>query len=151
MDLVTKLDILQIHVTQFRFEYWKLQGQDILESLYKMTKGQITSLLKLHHELVIKRGMSYEATANIVDLALCKLPYMEPLYEQANEEESRKQDGVDYLENRKYSLKKEISSLEEEKRKRISASYYYEHNETNRLQPLPSSYSLLGLPDLSTL
>ena len=59
--------------------------------------------------------MSYEATANIVDLALCKLPYMEPLYEQANEEESRKQDGVDYLENRKYSLKKEISSLEEEK------------------------------------
>ena len=79
MDLVTKLDILQIHVTQFRFEYWKLQGQDILESLYKMTKGQITSLLKLHHELVIKRGMSYEATANIVDLALCKLPYMETL------------------------------------------------------------------------
>lgn len=54
------------------------------------------------------------------------------------------------MENRKYSLKKEISSLEEEKRKRIFASYYYEHNETNRLQPLPSSYSLLGLPDLST-
>ena len=76
---------------------------------------------------------------------------MGTLYEQANEEVSKKQDGVDYLENRKYSLKKEISSLEEEKRKRIFASYYYEHNETNRLQPLPSSYSLLGLPDLSTL
>jgi len=62
--------------------------------------------------------MSYEASANIVDLALCKLPYMETLYEQANEEAGRKQDGVDYLENRKYSLKKEISSLEEGRRKK---------------------------------
>jgi hypothetical protein len=96
--------------------------------------------LKLHHELAIKKGMSYEATSNIVDLALCKLPYMGTLYEQANEEVSKKQDGVDYLENHKYSLKKE---------KEIFA-YYYEHNEANRLQPLPSSYSLLGLPDLST-
>lgn len=67
---------------------------------------QITPLLKLHHELAIKKGMSYEATSNIVDLALCKLPYMGTLYEQANEEVSKKQDGVDYLENRKYSLKK---------------------------------------------
>ena len=48
--------------------------------------------------------MSYEAIANIVDLTLCKLPYMGTLYEQANEEASRKQDGADYLENRKYSL-----------------------------------------------
>jgi hypothetical protein len=98
-----------------------LHGQDNLESLYKMTKGQITPLLKLHHELAIKRGMSYEATANIVDLTLCKLPYMGTLYEQAIEEASRKQDGADYLENRKYSLKKEIPSLEEEKRKIIFA------------------------------
>ena len=86
-----------------------------------MTKGQITPLLKLHHELAIKRGMSYEAIANIVDLTLCKLPYMGTLYEQANEEASRKQDGADYLENRKYSLKNEIPSLEEEKRKIIFA------------------------------
>ena len=63
--------------------------------------------MKLHHELAIKKGMSYEATSNIVDLALCKLPYMGTLYEPANEEVSKKQDGVDYLENRKYSLKKE--------------------------------------------
>jgi hypothetical protein len=80
VDVATKLDILQIQVTQFRLEYWKLHGQYNLESLYKMTKGQITPLLKLHHELAIKRGMSYEATANIVDLTLCKLPYMGTLY-----------------------------------------------------------------------
>jgi hypothetical protein len=101
VDVATKLDILHIQVTQFRLEYWKLHGQDNLESLYKMAKGQITPLLKLHHELAIKRGMSYEAIANIVDLTLCKLPYMGTLYEQANEEASRKQDGADYLENRK--------------------------------------------------
>ena len=65
--------------------------------------------------------MSYEATPNIVDLALCKLPYMGTLYEQANEKASWKQDGVDYSENRKYSLKKEIPILEEEKRKIIFA------------------------------
>jgi hypothetical protein len=88
VDVTTKLDILQIQLTQFRLECWKLHGQDNLELLYKMTKGQITPLLKLHHELAIKRGMSYEATANIVDLALCKLPYMGTLYEQANEKAS---------------------------------------------------------------
>jgi hypothetical protein len=96
-------------VNKFPYDRLKLHGQDNLESLYKMTKGQITP------------RMSYEATANIVDLTLCKLPYMGTLYEQAIEEASRKQDGADYLENRKYSLKKEIPSLEEEKRKIIFA------------------------------
>ena len=76
MYVATKLDILKIQIAQLRLRYWKLHGQDNLESLYKMAKGQITPLLKLHHELAIKRGMSYEAIANIVDLTLCKLPYM---------------------------------------------------------------------------
>jgi hypothetical protein len=107
VDVATRLDIFQFEETQFRLKYWKLHGQDSFKSLYKMTKGQITPLMKLNHELAIKKGMSYETTSNIVDLALCKLPYMGSLYELVNEEISKKQDGVDYLKNRKYSLKKE--------------------------------------------
>ena len=105
VDVVTKLDIHQIQVTQFRLEYWKLHGQDNLESLYKTTKGQVTPLLKLHHELAIKRGMSCEATANIENPLSVNFLTWE-LYDQANKEVSRKQDGADYSENRKYSSKK---------------------------------------------
>ena len=47
------------------------------ESLHIQTKGKAGRLWKLYRELVIKRGMSIEAVANVVDIALDKLPTME--------------------------------------------------------------------------
>lgn len=79
-EVVIKLDIPQVKVTQFRLEYWRLQDQDDLESLHIQTKGKAGRLWKLYRELVIKRGMSIEAVANIVDIALDKLPTMEGRY-----------------------------------------------------------------------
>lgn len=57
-----------------------------------------------------KRGMSIGAVAN-VDIALQELPYMESLLDQATRAAARKQEIVDYLENR-------IRMIEEEEEKR---------------------------------
>ncbi len=129
VQVAIKLDIPQIEVTQFRLEYQKLQGLDNLESLYVMTKGKVSPLWKLYQELVIKRGMSFKAVANIVDIAIHKLPYMETLYEQAKRAADRQQDKVDYLENR-------IRSLDEEEKRRkrtitLSPCNYYVNDREN--------------------
>jgi hypothetical protein len=54
--------------------------------------------------------MSIGAVAN-VDIALQELPYMESLLDQATRAAARKQEKVDYLENR-------IRMIEEEEEKR---------------------------------
>jgi predicted DNA-binding protein YlxM (UPF0122 family) len=117
-----KLDIPQTQVSQFRLEYWKLTGQDKLATLYTMIEGRIFSLSKLYQELVIKRGMSIEAVANVVDIALHELPYMESLLDQATRAAARAQEKVEYLENRIRTLEEEA-----EKKKRIITlpSFYY--------------------------
>jgi len=81
VQVAIKLDIPQAQVTQFRLEYWRLQDQDKLESLYTVTKGKASRLWKLYRELVIQRGMSFEAVANAVDIDLNRLPDMEALLE----------------------------------------------------------------------
>jgi predicted DNA-binding protein YlxM (UPF0122 family) len=120
-----KLDIPQTQVSQFRLEYWKLTGQDKLATLYTMIEGRIFSLSKLYRELVIKRGMSIEAVANVVDIALHELPYMESLLDQATRAAARAQEKVEYLENRIRTLE------EEEKKKRVITlpPYYYHYVE----------------------
>ena len=55
VEVAIKLDIPESQATQFRLEYWRLKGLDILESLHIRTKGKIFSLLKLYQELVIKK------------------------------------------------------------------------------------------------
>jgi hypothetical protein len=47
-------------------------------------------------------------------------------------------------------LKKRNTKSRRRKRKIYSHNIIMSNNEANRLQQLPSSYSLLGLPDLST-
>jgi hypothetical protein len=107
-------------------EYWKLIGQDKLATLYTMIEGKIFYLSKLYWELVIKRRMSIEAVAKVVDIAIDRLPYMESLLDQATRAAARKQEKVEYLQNR-------ISSLEaeEEKKKRVITlpPYYYHYVE----------------------
>ena len=44
VEVAIRLDIPQDQVTQFRLEYWRLQDQDKLESLYIVTKGREMSI-----------------------------------------------------------------------------------------------------------
>jgi thymidylate synthase len=68
--------------------------------------------------------MSFEAVANVIDIDLHKLPYMESLLEQATKAVARKEVKVDILEDRIHSLEEE-----EKRRKRIvtlsPSSYHY--------------------------
>jgi hypothetical protein len=111
VEVAIKLDLPREQVTQFRLEYWRLQDQDKLESLYMVTKGKASSLWKLYKELVIERGMSIEAVAKVVDIALNRLPDMEMILEETTKAVARKQVKVDILEDR-------IRSLEEEEKRR---------------------------------
>jgi hypothetical protein len=113
------LNIPEAQATQFHFEYFRLTGQDELISLYARTKGKLSSLLKLFDELALNRGMSIEHIANVVEISLHKLPYMESLYDQAKREVERLVEKRDYLLFNTNSLKKELAQLkEEEKRQR---------------------------------
>jgi DNA-binding transcriptional MerR regulator len=131
-----KLNIPQTQVSQFRLEYWKLTGQDKLATLYTMIEGRIFSLLKLYRELVIKRGMSIEAIANLVDIALDRLPYMETLLDQATRAAARKQEKVEYLENRIRTL-----GEEEKKKKVITLPPYYYHYVEDRENSAMKAFS----------
>ena len=128
VQVATKLDLPQDQVTQFRLEYWRLQGQDKLESLYIETKGKVSRLWELYKELVIKREMSIEAVANAVDIDLNRLPRMEARLEETTKAVARKQVDFEYLEKR-------ICFLEEEEKRRRGrmitlppSSYYYIEN-----------------------
>jgi hypothetical protein len=114
-----------------------------------VTKGRASRLWKLYRELVIKRGMSFEAVANAVDIDLNRLPDMEALLEQTTKAVARKQVDAEYLEKRMCYLE------EEEKRRRgrmvtlPPSSYSYVENKENLAmnafsyypdpEPMPSS------------
>ena len=80
VEVAIKLDLPQEQVTQFRLEYWRLQDQDKLESLYMVTKGRASRLWKLYRELVIKGGMSLEEVANIINTGL--IYHLSKLYKE---------------------------------------------------------------------
>jgi len=104
-------------------EYCKLQDLDSFESLYRMTNGKVNHLLALFRELVIKRAISFERVANLVDIALNRLPMWKLFLNRPTAD--RQQERLDYLENH-------ICSLEEEEKRRKSMitlhpsfHYYY--------------------------
>src|ERR671919_2773850 len=155
VEVAIKLDLPQEQITQFRLEYWRLQNQDKLESLYMLAKGKVSILWKiyneliivggmsieevgsvistdhmyqlsrLHNELVIKRGMSIEEVASVVDINLNILPDMERELDQTCKALAKKQVELDILD-------------EEEKRRR------------NRIVTLPpSSYYSVESPAMN--
>ena len=111
-------------------------------------------LWKLHNELVLKRGMNYEKVANLVNIALNKLPYLEGLYEQAKRAADRQQERRDYLE-------KSVRSLEEEEKRRkklvtLHPSFYHYANDredhvTNKSPYYTASSNLSSLPNRSSV
>ena len=74
--------------------------------------------------------MSIEAVANVVDIALNRLPEMEAILEETTKAVARKQVKVDILEDRIRSLEEE-----EKRKKRIvtlpPSSYHYVENREN--------------------
>jgi predicted DNA-binding protein YlxM (UPF0122 family) len=161
VQVAIKLDLPQEQITQYRLEYWILNNQDGLESLYRLTKGKVSVLWKIYKELMIiggmsieevgsvistyqlfqlgrlykalvrNRGMSIEEVAAAVDINLNILPDMKRELDETCKVLARKQVELDMLKVR-------ISSLEEEenrRRNRIfilpSSSYYVENSSTN--------------------
>lgn len=127
------------------FEYFRLTGPDELISLYARTKGKLSSLLKLFDELALKREMSIEHIANVVEISLHKLPYMESLHDQVKREVDRLEEKRDYMLLNINSLKKELVQLkEEEKRQRRmfalpSYNNYYDDDKGGREFPTATS------------
>jgi predicted DNA-binding protein YlxM (UPF0122 family) len=120
LEVKIMLDIPQDQVTQFHREYWKLIGQDKLVILHALLGDRIFSFFKLYKELIIKREMSIERVAYLVETALDRLPYVETRYEQACVTAGRKREELEYLENH--------IRLKEEKSKTVilpSSSYHY--------------------------
>ena len=111
LEVAITLDIPQTQVTQFCSQYWKLKGQDKLVMLHSLLGDRIFSFFKLYEELIIKREMSREKVANLVETALYKLPYVEAHYEQVKQAADRQQERLDYLESRIHTLKKEKSKM----------------------------------------
>jgi transposase-like protein len=148
VEVAIKLDLPQQQITQLRMEYWKMQDQDNLASLHIETKGKVGNLWKLYEELVIKRGMSYEKVASLVDNALNKLPYTETLLEQATWAADRQQKRFDSLENCIRALQEE-----EKRRKRMITlhpySYYYLSDMQSPAANTIPYYSASSLPSSS--
>ena len=87
--------------------------------MYIETKGKAGPLWKLYRELVIKKGMSYEKIAKVVDIALHELPDMESRLEQTTRAAAMKEVDLEHLERRIHTLK------EEEKQRTLALPYYY--------------------------
>jgi hypothetical protein len=176
VQVAIKMDLPQEQITQFRLEYWRLQNQDELESLYMLAKGEVSvlwtiykeliiigrmsieevarvistgllyQLSRLYKELVIKRGMSIEEVAAVVDINLNILPDMKRELHETCKVLDRKQVELDMIDTR-------ISSLEEEenrRRNRIftlpSSSYYVENSSTNAIPYYTAPGQLHSLP-----
>ena len=124
VEVAIKLDLPQEQITQFRLEYWRLQNQDKLESLYMLAKGKVSILWKIYNELIIKRGMSIEEVASVVDINLDILPETKRELDETCKALARKQVDLDILD-------------EEEKRRRNRtvtlhpSSYRYAENREN--------------------
>jgi hypothetical protein len=59
-----------------------------------MLGDRIFSYFKLYEELLIKREMSIERVAYLVETALDRLPYVETQYEQASVAAGRKREEL---------------------------------------------------------
>jgi hypothetical protein len=90
VQVAIALNLGQPEVTRVYGEYWKLKRRHILNSIYKETNGKLEPFLKLYR-LMKEKGMSIEQVVNAVDIAIHKLPHMENLYEQVNDEVEKMQ------------------------------------------------------------
>ncbi|MDQ3868568.1 MAG: hypothetical protein M3250_03310 [Thermoproteota archaeon] len=105
------LNIRQSEATEYCREYWRLRALHKLNLIYKETNGKIWPFWKLY-QLMKEKGMTIDQVANVVEIAIHKLPYMEGLYEQVKEQVERMQRTVQRLANDIEALKYKISILD---------------------------------------
>lgn len=58
--------------------------------------------------------MSFERVANVVDIYLNKLPFLESLHEEISRAVSRKEEKKDYLDNLIFTLEEEVKIIKKE-------------------------------------
>jgi hypothetical protein len=162
VQVAIKLNLPQEQVTQLRFEYWRLQNQDNLESLYILAKGKVSVLWKIYKELMIiggmsieevgsvistdqlyqlgrlyralvrNRGMNIEEVAAVVDINLNILPDMKRKLDQTCKELARKQVELDTLKEEENRMRNRIVSLP-------PSSYHYVENYATNTNPYYSA------------
>jgi hypothetical protein len=119
------LNLREPAAAKYYREYWKLRGLQKLDSLYIKTNGKIWPLWKLYKQLIKQKGMSIEQVANVVHIAIHRLPYTEALYKQVTHEVDKLQRTREGLINHIEALKYKLSILHkaalssEEERKKI--------------------------------
>jgi hypothetical protein len=111
VEVAITLNLGQPQVTKLHIDYWKLKRLHILNSIYKETNGKLGPFLKLYR-LMNEKGMSIEQVVNAVDTAIHKLPYMESLYKQAEDEVENMQRTIQGLANEIEERKNKISFLD---------------------------------------
>ena len=110
LQVAISLKIRQSVATKLYREYWKLKRLHKLNLIYKETNGKLGPFLKLYR-LIKEKSMSIEQVANVVEIAIHKLPYMESLYKQVNDEVDKLQYAKQVLVNDIQALKYKISLL----------------------------------------
>jgi hypothetical protein len=110
VEMAIALSLREPEATKLFVEYCRLRRLHILNSIYKETNGKLGPFLKLYKQLINQRGMTVEKVVNAVDIAIHKLPYMESLYKQAEDEVDKMQRTRQQLENYLHKLKEEIAS-----------------------------------------
>jgi hypothetical protein len=112
LQVAIALNIRQSEATKYYREYWKLRGLDKLDFIYIKTNGKVWPLWKLYKQLIKEKGMSIAQVVNAVEIAVHKLPYMESLYKQANDEAEKMQHTIQRLANDTAALERKISILD---------------------------------------
>ena len=110
LQVAISLKIRQSVATKLYREYWKLKRLHKLNLIYKETNGKLGPFLKLYR-LIKEKSMSIEQVANVVEIDIYKLPYMESLYKQLNDEVDKLQYAKQVLVNDIQALKYKISLL----------------------------------------
>ncbi|HYX54595.1 MAG TPA: hypothetical protein VE818_00415 [Nitrososphaeraceae archaeon] len=110
VEVAIALNLRDPEATKLYREYCKLNRLTILNSIFKETNGKLEPILKLYRKLIKEKGMSIEQVDNAVDIAANKLPYMESLYEQVEEQVDKMQYKIQLSEKHLHSANDEIAS-----------------------------------------
>jgi DNA-binding CsgD family transcriptional regulator len=112
VEVAIALNLTEPKVSKVYRGYWKLRRLDKLIIIHKETNGKLGPFLKLYKELIKKRKMSIEQIANVIEIAIHKLPYMETLYRQIKDEVDKMEHTRQVLINDIEAKKNKISTLD---------------------------------------
>jgi DNA-binding protein YbaB/transposase len=113
VQVAITLNLGHPEVSKLYREYWKLKRLHRLYSAYiELGDEGLGDFLKLYQQLIKEKGMSVEQVVNVVEIAIHKLPYMESLYRQANDQAEKMQRTIQRLANDIRALEHKISLLD---------------------------------------